>query len=63
MVPFLSFGQVPWLMDIVWHLPFGKSMHQIRHRAAEMMRKRQSSKQTTDVSDLASYLVRLFYEQ
>lgn len=56
-----SFGQVPWLMDIIWHLPFGSSMHLIRHRAAAMMRQRQSLKQKVDMSDLSSYLVRLFH--
>ncbi|GJJ15379.1 hypothetical protein Clacol_009655 [Clathrus columnatus] len=52
-----SFGQVPWLMDIIWHLPFGSSMHQIQHRAAAMMRKRQGAGWKVDMSDLASYLL------
>lgn len=52
-----SFGQVPWLMDIIWHLPFGSSMHLIRRRAAAMMRQRQSLKQKIDMSDLSSYLL------
>ncbi|KAF8529305.1 cytochrome P450 [Hysterangium stoloniferum] len=52
-----SFGQAPWLMDIIWHLPVGKSMHKIRHRAAAMMRARVKAEKDVDMRDLSSHLL------
>ncbi|KAF8178952.1 cytochrome P450 [Pholiota molesta] len=53
-----SVGQSPWLMDLIWHLPAGKSMVRLRERAAAMMRTRVKADSTTTVRDLTSYLVR-----
>jgi len=52
-----SFGQSPWLMDIMWHLPFGKSMQKIRYRAIDMMRKRVQADKDVEIRDLASHLL------
>jgi len=58
-----SFGQTPWLMDIVWHLPFGKSMQKIRYRAIDMMRKRIKAAQEIEIQDLASHLVSYTFDK
>ncbi|KAF8590792.1 cytochrome P450 [Ramaria rubella] len=52
-----TFGQIPWLMDIIWHLPVGKSMHGVRRRAAAMMRTRMRAEKDVDMCDLASHLL------
>ncbi|TFK46442.1 cytochrome P450 [Heliocybe sulcata] len=51
------FGQIPWLMDIVWHLPTTKHMHQLHHLAGHMMRRRMDASGTVDHKDLSSYLI------
>ena len=55
-----SFGQAPWLLDIMWHIPVSKSVHRLRHRSAAMMRRRVQSKDV-QIWDLSSYLVNLFF--
>lgn len=54
---FISFGQTPWLMDIIWKLPGSASMHYLRGVAAQMMRTRVQASNVR-IRDLASYLVR-----
>ncbi|KAJ7464565.1 cytochrome P450 [Mycena latifolia] len=53
-------GQSPWLMDLAWYLPLGKSMVHLRDAAAAMMRHRVEADADTMMRDLTSYLVRLF---
>lgn len=51
-----SIGQIPWLMDIIWHLPASDDIHKLRRVAQNMMRKRVHSKDVM-IQDLASYLL------
>ncbi|KZT24130.1 cytochrome P450 [Neolentinus lepideus HHB14362 ss-1] len=55
------FGQAPWLMDIAWHLPASKHIHELRHLAARMMRRRIAAASNEKVGmgfrDLSSYLI------
>lgn len=53
-----SVGQCPWLMDLIYHLPSGRSMRFLEKAAAEMMRTRVQRANETDILDLSSYLVR-----
>lgn len=52
-----SVGQSPWLMDLIWHLPFGRSMHFLTDAAGAMMRTRIQRAKDTDMLDLTSYLL------
>ncbi|CCM06429.1 uncharacterized protein FIBRA_08690 [Fibroporia radiculosa] len=52
-----SVGQTPWLMDIIWHLPVGRSMVRLRDVAATMMRNRIKSNDNIQLRDLASFLL------
>ncbi|KAI0046882.1 cytochrome P450 [Auriscalpium vulgare] len=52
-----SVGQTPWLMDLVWHLPAGKDMHELRRRAADMVRARINVVKPQALRDLMSYLI------
>lgn len=52
-----SVGQCPWLIDLAWHLPFGRSMRFLEKAAAEMMRTRMKRSNETEMLDLSSYLV------
>ncbi|KAJ7488119.1 cytochrome P450 [Mycena latifolia] len=52
-----SIGQSPWLMDIAWHLPQGKSMVRLRQFAAAVMRRRVQASADTAMRDLTSYLL------
>ncbi|KAI0833790.1 cytochrome P450 [Trametes gibbosa] len=52
-----SLGQSPWLMDIMWHIPATKDMHQIVRLASQMTRTRVQSKDLPDFRDLISYLM------
>ncbi|KAJ7590098.1 cytochrome P450 [Mycena floridula] len=51
-----SFGQSPWLFDILWHLPSSGSLHQLRDLAASLMRAR-ATVTGVKIRDLASYLL------
>ena len=55
-----SIGQSPWLIDLAWYFPVGKSMVQLREVAASMMRNRVEVDADTTMRDLTSYLVRMF---
>lgn len=46
-------------MDIMWHIPASKAIHQLRHVAASMMRVRVRAAEV-DIRDLSSYLVGLY---
>ncbi|KAJ6529989.1 cytochrome P450 [Mycena vulgaris] len=50
-------GQSPWLIDLAWHLPLGKSMTRLRQVAAAMMRKRVEADAETTMRDLTSHLL------
>lgn len=52
-----SFGQSPWLMDILWHAPATRDMHILVRRAAEITRKRVETKELPAFHDLMTYLV------
>ncbi|KAI0037701.1 cytochrome P450 [Auriscalpium vulgare] len=53
-----SFGQSPWLMDILWHIPAGKDMFQFQKRVADMVRTRLNvAKPPQALRDLMSYLI------
>lgn len=52
-----SLGQTPWLLDILWHMPFTKKMHLLDDLAALMMTNRVKSKDLPEYRDLSSYLV------
>ncbi|KAI0706361.1 cytochrome P450 [Earliella scabrosa] len=52
-----SFGQSPWLMDILWHAPATRDMHILVRRAAEMTQKRVKTKDLPAFRDLMSYLI------
>ncbi|KAJ7097294.1 cytochrome P450 [Mycena belliarum] len=49
-------GQSPWLMDLAWHIPLGKSMVRLRDVAAAMMRNRVKADSDVTMRDLTSYL-------
>ncbi|KAI0700471.1 cytochrome P450 [Cytidiella melzeri] len=51
-----SFGQTPWLLDILWHIPGGGAMHSLRQSAASMMRTRVQASHVK-IRDLTSYLL------
>ncbi|KAF7335623.1 Cytochrome P450 [Mycena venus] len=50
-------GQSPWLMDLAWHLPMGKTMVRLKNVAATMMRNRVKADAETTMRDLTSYLL------
>ncbi|KAL1949719.1 hypothetical protein VTO73DRAFT_8600 [Trametes versicolor] len=50
-----SLGQTPWLLDILWHMPFTKKMHLLDDLAALMMTNRVKSKDLPEYRDLSSY--------
>ncbi|KAI1783613.1 cytochrome P450 [Ganoderma leucocontextum] len=50
-------GQSPWLLDILWHLPFTARWQAYRKHAAEMMRNRVKAGELAGYRDLASYLM------
>ncbi|KAM5544703.1 hypothetical protein V8D89_001601 [Ganoderma adspersum] len=50
------FGQSPWLLDILWHLPLTARMHAHEKNAAEMMRNRVEAVDLPGYRDLSSYL-------
>ncbi|KAI0636113.1 cytochrome P450 [Trametes polyzona] len=52
-----SLGQSPWLMDILWHIPATKDMHQLVRLASQMTRTRVQSKDLPGFRDLISYLM------
>ncbi|KAI0046870.1 cytochrome P450 [Auriscalpium vulgare] len=52
-----SAGQSPWLMDILWHIPVGKDMHELQKRAADMVRTRLNVVKPQALRDLMSYLI------
>ena len=52
-----SLGQSPWLLDILWHLPFTAKMRRHGDHAIEMMHKRVEAVELPGYRDLASYLV------
>lgn len=52
-----SFGQSPWLMDILWHAPATRDMHILVRRAAEITRKRVETKELPAFHDLMTYLI------
>ncbi|EIW57872.1 cytochrome P450 [Trametes versicolor FP-101664 SS1] len=52
-----SLGQTPWLLDILWHMPFTKKMHLLDDHAARMMKTRVKSKDLPEYRDLASYWI------
>jgi hypothetical protein len=51
-----SLGHIPWLMDIVWHIPVGKEVFKLFEIAAVMIQKRSKFK-IISFRDLVSYLV------
>ncbi|KAF8894853.1 cytochrome P450 [Infundibulicybe gibba] len=52
-----SVGQSPWLMDLAWHLPLGKSMVRLRTRMSLAMQRRVKVDADTTMRDLTSYLL------
>ncbi|KAI0636241.1 cytochrome P450 [Trametes polyzona] len=52
-----TFGQSPWLLDILWRIPATKDAHQLVMMTAEMSRKRMQSKEQPTTGDLLSYLI------
>ncbi|KAI0741404.1 cytochrome P450 [Daedaleopsis nitida] len=50
------FGQAPWLLDILWHVPATKDMHGLVKLAEEMTRDRMAAKELPRFKDLMSYL-------
>lgn len=52
-----SFGQVPWLMDIIWYIPSGEAMVKYSRTAAAMMHKRIKMNDSITAQDISSYLV------
>ncbi|PIL32218.1 cytochrome P450 [Ganoderma sinense ZZ0214-1] len=52
-----SLGQSPWLLDILWHLPFTARMRRHGDHAIEMMHKRVEAVDLPGYRDLASYLI------
>lgn len=55
---FLSFGQSPWLLQIIRRIPVGREVHSFVRLAAEMTRNRLKAKDLPAFRDLMSYLVR-----
>ena len=53
----VSLGQSPWLLDILWHLPLTARMRAHEKNAAEMMRNRVEAVDLPGYRDLSSYLV------
>ncbi|KAJ7583448.1 cytochrome P450 [Mycena floridula] len=51
-----SFGQAPWLLDILWHIPGSRSVHYLREVAASLMRTRVKASDVK-IRDLTSYLL------
>ncbi|KAI0341085.1 cytochrome P450 [Trametopsis cervina] len=51
-----SFGHALWLMDIMWHIPAGRSMHRLLEIAEDMMRTRVQAG-AVKIRDLTSYLL------
>ncbi|GJE88926.1 cytochrome P450 [Phanerochaete sordida] len=51
-----SVGQTPWLLDIVWRLPLGRSMHRLTEIAAELMDHRLRITEPPSFRDLVSFL-------
>ncbi|KAI0313882.1 cytochrome P450 [Amylostereum chailletii] len=52
-----SFGQAPWLFDLIQHIP-SQSMQRLRKIAAEMMRTRyHADMKDVKIRDLSSYLI------
>ncbi|KAF8069224.1 cytochrome P450 [Lyophyllum atratum] len=52
-----SFGQAPWLLDILWHLPASQDVHQLRRAAQRMMQNRVKQSKNVDIQDVSSYLL------
>ncbi|KZT05810.1 cytochrome P450 [Laetiporus sulphureus 93-53] len=52
-----SIGQSPWLMDIIWHLPVGRSLTRLRDVAAQFMQRRIETDDNVTIRDLSSYLL------
>ncbi|KAI0353726.1 cytochrome P450 [Trametes cingulata] len=52
-----TFGQSPWLLDILWRIPATKDMHQLVRMTAAMAHKRVESKEQPTFKDLVSYLM------
>ncbi|KAI1785123.1 cytochrome P450 [Ganoderma leucocontextum] len=50
-------GQSPWLLEILWHLPFTARMRRHGDHAIEMMHKRVTAVDLPSYRDLASYLI------
>ncbi|EIN09212.1 cytochrome P450 [Punctularia strigosozonata HHB-11173 SS5] len=52
-----SFGQMPWLLDILWHLPFSSHLHQLRQKAGNMMQARINAGRKHEISirDISGY--------
>ncbi|KAF8970159.1 cytochrome P450 [Flammula alnicola] len=52
-----SFGQAPWIIDVLWHLPSSKDIHRLRLLSANMMRNRVKKNNDVSIKDVASYLI------
>lgn len=57
MVAIECFGQAPWLMDIIWHVPVSEAMVKYSAISAAMMHKRIKVNDATSMRDLSSYLL------
>ena len=53
----VGFGQSPWLLDILWHLPLTARMRANKKNAAEMVCNRVEAVDLPSYRDLSSYLV------
>ncbi|KAI0648721.1 cytochrome P450 [Trametes meyenii] len=51
-----TFGQSPWLLDILWRIPATRDMHQLVRMTAAMTHNRLKSKEPPASRDLLSYL-------
>lgn len=55
-----SFGQIPWLMDIIWYIPSGEAMVKYSRAAAAMMHNRIKTNDSITSRDISSYLVSIY---
>ena len=52
-----SFGQSPWLFDILWYIPTTRDLHFLFKLGTEMAHTRINQKEPHTFRDLVSYLV------